>query len=779
MSTYHYPIVFWRDGAGAVTGAAVGDFETIAASAATEDEVMRQLQEMIYWRFENEPWNVDPDLAAPALIEVKVEIRPQYRTRKRIIPCPETVWLPVACVSGEQGNGLRLCIVPHFSLQFSYREQSELKSLVSHYVKESLQTLSPAQLAGCLPPRKCTLKELVVRDSAHRVRRVPLANQREMKILFTVADPLLHDSTRRRAASAAYGREHLVQSVVEKLARERANVLLVGESGVGKTTLLLDAAKQLARRAGFTATKEKEGDDQAAMSELRTYRYWRGSGGRMIAGMRYLGEWEERCEAFIGQLARIEGVYCVENLLELAQAGGQGPGDSVATFLLPYLQRGELRMVAEATPAEVEACRRLLPGLLDVFQVITVPSMDDTTAVQVLSRVAAAQASGLRLKVEPGTVSLVHRLHKRFKPYSALPGPAADFLKTLCDRQARSDRAGGKSLSTQSAIDLFVEQTGLPEMFLRDDLLLHLDAVRAQFESQIIGQPEATLAAARLITTIKAGLTDPARPMGVLLFSGPTGVGKTALARALVDYCFGAGGQKDRLVRLDMSEYGGWGAGQRLLHNPQGQPAAWIQKVRRQPFSVVLFDEIEKAAPEVFDVLLGLMDEGRLTDRFGRVTWFQSAIVIMTSNLGANVPVSVGFSLDTVPSYESEVSKFFRPEFFNRLDAVITFKPLSHEEVVSITRKELADMAGREGFLAAGIRLNWTERLVERLAQEGYDRHFGARPLQRAVERLVVTALARWRVARSDVKNASLLIDLDEGGVVRIKPDLKPDYSSE
>jgi ATP-dependent Clp protease ATP-binding subunit ClpC len=769
MSTYHYPIVLWRDGAGFVTGAAVGDFETIAASAAKEDDVMRQLQEMIEWRFENQPWNVDPDLADPVLSEMKVEIRPQYRTRNRITPCPETVWLPVPCVSGVQSNGLRLCIVPHFSLQFSYREQAELKSLVSHYVKESLQTLSPAQLAGCLPPRKCVMKIMVLRDSAHRARRVPVADRREMKILFTVADPLLHDSSRKRAASAAYGREHLVQTVTQKLGRERANVLLVGESGVGKSTVLLDAAKQLARRTDSGNADEKEGDDEASAKELRTYRYWRGSGGRMIAGMRYLGEWEERCEAFIAQLTKIEGVFCAENLLELAQVGGQSPGDSVAAFLLPYLQRGELRMVAEATPTEVEACRRLLPGLLDVFQVLTVPSMDDATAVQSLNRVASAQASGLRLQVEPGSVALAHRLHKRFKPYSALPGPAADFLKTLCDRQARSGKDGGKSLSTKSVIDLFVEQTGLPELFLRDDLLLHLAKVRAQFAAQIIGQPDATLAAARLVTTIKSGLTDPARPMGVLLFSGPTGVGKTALARALVDYCFGAGAQKDRLVRLDMSEYGGWGAGQRLLQNPQGQPAAWIQKVRRQPFCVVLFDEIEKAAPEVFDVLLGLMDEGRLTDRFGRVTWFRSAIVIMTSNLGASVPPSVGFGSDTGPNYESEVSKFFRPEFFNRLDAVITFKPLSHEEVVSITRKELADMAAREGFLAAEIRLDWTEALVEWLAKEGYDHRFGARPLQRAIERLVVTALAHWKVANPNVKNASLLIDLDDKSAVRIK----------
>src|SRR5262249_20073283 len=150
-------------------------------------------------------------------------------------------------------------------------------------------------------------------------------------------------------------------------------VLLVGESGTGKSTVLFDAAKALARRARSAAGDAEEGDEERD-KDLRTYRFWRGSAGRMIAGMRYLGEWEERCEQFVEQLAAIQGVFCAENLLELLQVGGQGPGDSVAAFLLPYLQRGELRMVAEATPAEVEACRRLLPGVLDVFQIMAVPT---------------------------------------------------------------------------------------------------------------------------------------------------------------------------------------------------------------------------------------------------------------------------------------------------------------------------------------------------------------------------------------------------------------------
>ncbi len=303
----------------------------------------------------------------------------------------------------------------------------------------------------------------------------------------------------------------------------------------------------------------------------------------------------------------------------------------------------------------------------------------------------------------------------------------------------------------------------------RDELLLRVSEVREQFAAQIIGQPDATAAAARLITSIKAGLTDPARPMGVLLFCGPTGVGKTALAKSLVDYCFGASGAKDRLVRLDMSEYAGWGAAQRLVQNPQGQPAAWIERVRRQPFCVVLFDEIEKAAPEVFDVLLSLLDEGRLTDRFGRVTWFRSAIIIMTSNLGAKATGSAGFTASGGPSYESEVTQFFRPEFFNRLDGVIVFKPLGLGEVEAVARKELSELATREGLVAASIQITWSERLVSTLAREGYDHRFGARPLQRVIEQRLAVPVARWRVANPKAKDVTLHVDLDVDGSVIVK----------
>jgi ATP-dependent Clp protease ATP-binding subunit ClpC len=758
MATLHYPVVVWPDAAGGWTAALVADYEDASARAGSEREALQQLKDLLEWRAEHEPLLADPELIDPELSMVRVEVRPQYQSERRILPSPQTVHLAVPCVVGRDPGGLPSCTVPHLGLQFGFTDPQSLRALVTHFVRERLQTLSPLQLAAKLPPGGCRLTRITTREVSHRARQVPWLDRAEYRGLRVLADPLLGDRSRRGAPSAAYGREMLSAKLARKLGRERASVLLVGETGVGKTTLLVDAVRRWLREGGASADSAEGTEEE----NHRAGRFWRGNGGRIIAGMRYLGEWEERCAKFIDQLRQVDGVFCAENLLELLQVGGRGAADSVGAFLLPYLQQGDLRMVAEATPAEVAACRRLLPGLLDPFQVFPVPEFSESEAMETLARIAHASATSAKIRVEIEAIPLVHRLHRRFIPYAAMPGPAAVFLRHLCDHASRRPAKG--DLGVGDVVTLFTQQTGLPEIFLRDDRPLVLEDVRANLEARIKGQPDAVAAAARLVTTLKAGLNDPRRPLGVLLFCGPTGVGKTALARALADYCFGAGSEKDRLVRLDMSEYTGFNASTRLLHGPDGAPAWWIQRVRRQPFSLLLLDEIEKAAPEVFDVLLGVLDEGRLTDAFGRVTRFRSAIVILTSNLGSTVQGNLGFGTDGGPAYDAEVRGFFRPEFFNRLDAVIAFRPLSADDVLAITRQELETLATREGFAAAGLRLHWTEALVAAVARAGYDQRLGARPLLRAIERLVVTPLARWRVEHPTTREVDLMIDLNKSG---------------
>ncbi|HVK12518.1 MAG TPA: AAA family ATPase, partial [Gemmataceae bacterium] len=446
------------------------------------------------------------------------------------------------------------------------------------------------------------------------------------------------------------------------------------------------------------------------------------------------------------------------------RTGGLGPQDSVAAFLLPYLSRGELRAVAEATPSELDACRRLLPGLADVFQVVPVEPFTRAKALAVLDRQIESSRANLKVAVAAGVGDRVVQLFRRFVPYAVFPGQAAGFTRELIDRGAR-DR--WPEVTPGRAVTHFVERTGLPEVFLRDEITLERAAVLDWFRARVIDQPEACEAAANVVLTFKAGLNDPHRPLGVLLFCGPTGVGKTEMAQALARYLFGGEARTDRqrLIRLDMSEYAGFDAVERLVGPPHGGPSELIRKIRQQPFTVLLLDEVEKASPDVFDVLLGVFDEGRLTDRFGRVTNFRSALIVMTSNLGAERQTPFGFDAAARPKYRDEAMAFFRPEFFNRLDAVVTFHPLAAETIRAIARKELAGVASREGIVRAGVSLRWTERLIDHLARVGFDARYGARPLQRTVERKVVAPLAKWLLRNPNLARGVLEADWTAAGI--------------
>lgn len=764
------PVMMWRDAGGGYTGALVGEWAA-AAHGDAEAVVLAQLKALLEWRQVHEPWGVDPDIQGTSLVEYRVDIRAEYQSEdeRRTAPCPELLPFRVPCVVGMQENGVLVCVMPHLGIRFTYDESSELRALVQHYVIEGLQGLTPLELARALPPVSPYLAEIHVPHEV-RTRTVPWSEREEIRSLVAVADPLLSERA-RGSSTAAYGREELAIELARRLANERGNLLLVGEAGVGKSTLLRDAVRRSLRDTN-SAKDEPEGDVGQGSNSMPG-RFWRTSAARIISGMSYLGQWEERCEEVIHQLARVDGVLCLERLLELVQVGGAGVADSVATFLLPYLQRGELRMIAESTPEELDACRRVMPGLLDVFQILTVPVFDPATCRSALERVAQAHAKAAKVEFPPGGSALVQQLFSRFQPYATLPGPAVDFIRGLIHEASTTSVSGtgtepARELQKSHILSGFARRTGLPELLLRDEKPLDLGSVRRYFEEQIMGQPAAVQTAVRVIASIKAGLTDPMRPSAVLLFCGPTGVGKTALAQALATFCFGASGQKDRLVRLDLSEFSGPFSVRRLVQGPGGEPADWLQKVRAQPFCVVLFDEIEKAAPEVFDLLLGVLDEGRLTDSFGKVTHFRSAMLILTSNLGSSQSSRMGFGSDAGPDYDAEVQKFFRPEFFNRLDAVVSFNPLSPEDVRRIVRKEFREIQSREGISAQGWTLEWTPALEEAVARAGYDHRLGTRPLQRALERMVVMPLARWLLQNQPAPGSQVCLALGDDGLLKV-----------
>ncbi len=752
MSTQRIPLLVWQDFEGGWSAALLephlGEPE-IAALGKTAADAVRQMQAYLQWHLKGNSW-LTPDFLDPELIFYRVPVRPEYREHDRVYPCNQEVALRIPCVLGRQASGLPLCAMPTLGLSFQVYDKREVRRLVTETVRRELADQTPQQLARVLPPVSVRLETVSVRLPRPK-NTAPAPETPET--LGQVAQPVGHASFRKRFAQA-WQREDEVADLVHRLSQEGASVALIAPRGSGKTTVLAAAVRKLERNRPDDARQRAR------------HAFWQTNAGRLIAGMKYLGEWQRRVEQVINELSSIDGTLCVESLLDLVTLGGSEPSGSVAAFCLPFLHEGRLRLVGEATPEEFDACRRLLPGFADAFQVLRLEELDDRQARAALREAMENRARDTKIGVEEPVTDLLFRLFRRFLPYRPLPGVAAGFLARLFDT-AREQR--GAEIGPARVIEQFIDETGLPEHLLHDDQPLDVDALEEQLARQVLGQPEACRAMAELIARFKAGLQDPLRPLGTLLFCGPTGVGKTQLAKTAAQYLFGHGSQTDRLIRLDMSEYSSPAAAERLITKDDGTPSDLIDRVRRQPFVVVLLDEIEKAADNVFDILLGLLDEGRLTDRWGRTTTFRSAIIIMTSNLGAATRSTIGLGAQQEQRYEAEVRSFFRPEFFNRIDSVVTFHPLAWDTCLGIVRKELGEIAQREGICRAGLQLEFSPTLVERLARNGFDPRFGARPLQRTIEIEVVSTLARHLIEHPGLRDATLHLKMGPQGGLRIE----------
>ncbi len=426
-------------------------------------------------------------------------------------------------------------------------------------------------------------------------------------------------------------------------------------------------------------------------------------------------------------------------------------------------------MVAEATPSELDACRRLLPGLVDALPIIHVKPMQEEHEVELLRTTLNNRLQSTDITHDPDLPAHLSRICRQFQRHSAPPGPAMRFVDELSGK--RRLKTAEKNWTLPWMLGQFSKKTGLPLAMIDDAVPLRKEDIAATLALEVIGQDTACMEVAGVVTRAKSAVQDPKRPFGCLLLCGPTGVGKTQLAKSLAKYLFGASGEKAPLVRLDMSEYTGGSAGHRFLNDAEGNSASWIQQIRSRPLSVLLLDEIEKASGEVFDILLSVLDEGRLTDRLGRVTSFRNTVILMTSNLGARVGSSLGFNEDSRVDYRSVVRKAFRPEFFNRLDGLIAFSPLSLDVIHRITEKELRDLCQREGLERYGRKLSWTTALVEHLAQVGFESSLGARPLQRFIETDVVAPLSKWLVEHSKMGQREIQLDWDanNGLIVFVK----------
>ncbi len=505
--------------------------------------------------------------------------------------------------------------------------------------------------------------------------------------------------------------------------------LLVGEHGVGKTAVLREVLGNLHREGWLIV--------EASATE-------------MMAGQVYVGEIDTRLREIATRSAEGRVLWVMPAFAEAVSAGQHSrSGVGLLDRLFPYLEAGQIRMVGELDPRAYDLVLQQRPRTSSAFTALQLRPLDEAETV----RAAQHWRDRARAEIEDTTLATAYDLAAQYLPGLAPPGGLLRLLKASLGR-VRSE--GGNAVEVADLLATLSEATGLPLHVVDPQAPLDLEHVRAFFSSRIIGQPEPVDALVERIALIKAGLTDPTRPFGVFLFVGPTGTGKTELAKALAEFLFGS---PDRLVRLDMSEFQTSGSLERLLASPteDGEGAALISSVRSNPFSVVLLDEFEKAHRNIWNVFLQLFDDGRLTDRRGRTADFRQCVVILTSNLGAALErgTRLGFaSSDAAPRFrrtavERVVTQEFRPELLNRIDRVVVFRPFERDQMRALLERELALVLERRGFRTRPWAVEWDETALEFLAEKGFSAELGARPLKRAVERYLLAPLASAIVSRS------------------------------
>ncbi|CAG1773210.1 hypothetical protein BAC2_03742, partial [uncultured bacterium] len=583
-------------------------------------------------------------------------------------------------------------------------------------------------------------------------RDVTAAFSRETGLPLSMLDEdaeLKLDELREFFAKRLIAQDRAIDLVVDLLATFKAGLsrpkkplasyLFIGPTGVGKTA----AFNQLVReRLKFKLEKP----------------FWATSGSRLVAGQSGFGMWQQRCDGLRREASKTGAIIHLGSLMELIDVGkAEGIEQGVGGFLRPYIARGELLCVVECTPEQLPLIERMEPQLLNVFQQVRVEEPTPKQALSILRQSADALTKagsvaprkgkkGARAwsAVPPAELSndgldKLTRLHRRFATYSAWPGRPLRFVRNLI-RDAEPET----TLSARDVTAAFSRETGLPLAMLDEDAELKLDELREFFAKRLIAQDRAIDLVVDLLATFKAGLSRPKKPLASYLFIGPTGVGKTEMARTLAEYLFG---DRNKLSRFDMSEFADASSVRRLIAGKHGE-GVLTARVREQPFAVILFDEFEKADPSFFDLLLQVLGEGRLTDARGQVADFTTSVIIMTSNLGAQsyMQGGLGFASESAAKkaeahFAKEVRNFLRPELLNRIERIVPFMPLDKAAITRVAAREL-ELAQRRAEAGGRLQIEFASEVAAHVAAIGWQEKYGARPLKRAIEQHVLVPIA-------------------------------------
>jgi ATP-dependent Clp protease ATP-binding subunit ClpC len=569
-----------------------------------------------------------------------------------------------------------------------------------------------------------------------RARALQLRRRDAHELLESIGRKLPVDRARARPLLERSAQLRMLSGLLEST--ERNSVLVVGEEGAGKSALLatwLDQMRQLRRVPAVYAT----------------------SGAELMAGMSGLGEWQERLGRVLAAAELVDAILYIEDFSELTL---ERRGD-MAGFLRTAVEQRRVRVVGELATRLVDESARRQPGLLAAMTRIVVPALNASHTRAVLDAHALfhQQTEPHRASLGSSALRALEDIAARYLPYEALPGGVLrlyDEVRGLDRLRTGSER---EPLTAEAVYRWFSVRSGVPLFLLREDVPLRAAELRDKLDAQLVGQDEAKRQVIDTLCIVKARLAPLGKPLASFLFVGPTGVGKTELARSLASILFA---DDQRLVRFDMSEYADGDAATRLIRGRDNEQGLLTRKVREQPFCVVLLDELEKAHPAVFDLLLQLLGEARLSDAKGRTAFFHNAIVIMTSNLGTAQRSVRGFDArEAATDYRAAIREHFRPELVNRIDRVVAFTPLSREQIRPVVELLLKQVARRRGLAEAGAMLHVTEPALVELAERGFSPAYGARGMRRHLEQALTAPLARLCSAHSsELAGATLHVDV-------------------
>ena len=620
------------------------------------------------------------------------------------------------------------------------------------------------------------------------------------------------------------GRDAETDRVIQILSRRgKNNPCLIGEPGVGKTAVV----EGLAQRIADANVPETLKDKQIVTLDIAA----------MVAGAKYRGEFEERLKSVMEEVAKNDRIILfIDEIHTIVGAGAAEGAVDAANIIKPALARGEMQLIGATTISEYRKHIEKDAALERRFQPVTVGEPSTNEAIQILAGLRDKYEAHHKLRITDEAIAAAVTLSARYIADRFLPDKAIDLVDEAASRkrlsahtsppdlkeseerlaaltrekeeailaqnferaaslrdeektlreQYESEKATWEasvcdkelSIGESDIADVVTQWTGIPVNRLLEEeseRLLHLaDLLRAR----VIGQDEAVETIAKAIRRGRMGLKDPKRPIGSFIFAGPTGVGKTELCRALADLLFG---DRNAMIRLDMSEYMEKHSVSKLIGSPPGyvgfeEGGQLTEKIRRKPYSVVLFDEIEKAHPDVFNMLLQVLEDGMLTDSQGRRVDFKNAIIILTSNVGAAALTgkargTIGFAADGKASDDANVRErvmdalkaTFRPEFLNRIDDVVVFNRLTAENIRAIATLMLGDVIAR--IEALGISISLDESVVALVAKEGFDDVYGARPLRRAIVRLVEDAFSAAMLEGKFAKGDRVIASAEDGAV--------------